>query len=98
VTYQVKQFAAPPSLTILTPSDQAVVTTANLEIDGTTDPGADLTIDDLDVTLQPSGTFTYPLTLRPGLNQITIRSVNPIKKQTAKTLTILYEVPGSPTE
>ncbi len=96
IFYQVKQFSAPPNLVVSEPKDQAVLTSEQLAVTGSTDPGSTVTIDELQANVTPQGDFRYELTLRPGLNQITIRSVNRIKKVTEKTVTILYELPVSP--
>ncbi len=90
VGYQIKQFAAPPTLIITKPEPQTAVTTEQIQIEGRTDPGTSLFIDNLQASLKDDGSFSYPLVVRPGLNQIAIRAVNRIKKESNKTLTILY--------
>lgn len=96
VTYQVRQFSAPPVLQVLEPNDHTVVKNEQLTVRGSTQSGSTVTIDELQANVAIDGAFSQQLTLRPGLNQITIRSVNRIKKVTEKTVTILYELPVSP--
>lgn len=94
VTYQVRQFAAPPELEITTPQNEAVVTAEQVTIEGRTEPGGLILVDTLQANVNPDGTFTYALTLRPGLNQITIQAENRIKKQTTRVLSLLYQPPA----
>lgn len=93
VTYQVKQFAAPPVLQVTKPTAESIVTSEMLMIEGVTEPGALVTIDSLQATVGSDGHFSYPLTLRPGLNQIVVQAENRIKKKTTTTLAILYQAP-----
>jgi transcriptional regulator with XRE-family HTH domain len=93
IAYQVKQFSAPPHLDITQPMDEAVVTTDTLEIRGKTDISASVFVDNLQATIGSDGQFTAVINLRPGLNQLTIRSENRIRKQTIKTVSILYQPP-----
>ena len=95
ISYQVKQFAAPPELTITKPAAQSSVTVESITIEGKTDPGATVSIDSLNATVTPTGTFSYPLTLRPGLNQITVHAENRIKKEAVRSISVLYQPASS---
>ncbi len=91
VGYQIKRFAQPPTLTITKPAEESVATTDTVTLEGSTEPGSSLLVDNLQVSIKPDGTFSYPLVLRPGLNKISVQSVNTIKKATNKTLSVLYQ-------
>lgn len=91
VGYQVRRFAAPPTLEVTKPANESVVTEESATIEGATDAGASVFIDNLQVSVDSSGHFAYPIVLRPGLNKLSIRAVNTIKKETTKTLSILYQ-------
>ncbi len=93
MAYQIKQFAAPPLLTISKPKSESVVTTDTITLVGQTDPGDLLYIDNLQVTPKGDGSFSYPLVLRPGLNKISVKSANSIKKESVVTLSVLYQAP-----
>jgi cytoskeletal protein RodZ len=97
VTYQVRQFAAPPVLEVTKPTTDSVVTLETFAIEGRTEPGATVYVDSLQASTGSDGAFSYLLTLRPGLNQITIRAENRIKKQTTKIVSVLYQPGASPT-
>lgn len=92
VTYQVKQFASPPLLEITQPGYESVTKTEQIVIEGKTDPGSLLFIDSLQANVGTDGGFRYDLTVRPGLNKIAVRSENRLKKESSKTLSVLYEV------
>lgn len=91
VTYQVRQFAAPPNLVITKPNNESVVAQETFTIEGKTEPGVVLYIDNLQASVNSSGDFSYPLTLRPGLNQVTVKAENRIKKQVTRVISILYQ-------
>lgn len=91
VTYQVQQFAAPPELVITSPSRESVVTTEEVVVTGQSEPGATVWVDNLSTSVASDGKFSYPVTLRPGLNQITVRAENRIKKQASTTVSVLYK-------
>ncbi|HEY1074846.1 MAG TPA: helix-turn-helix domain-containing protein [Patescibacteria group bacterium] len=95
VTYQVRQFASPPSLEITSPNNDQVVESETVRIEGKTEPGALVMIDDIQASVGSDGVFSYVLILRPGLNQITVVSENRIKKQTSRIVSILYRAPVS---
>ncbi len=94
VTYQVRRFASPPALVITSPAREMIVTTETFTIEGQTDPGSIVTIDNLQATVGTNGAFAYPVTLRPGVNQITVRSENRIEKQATVVISILYQPPA----
>ncbi len=95
VIYQVRQFAAPPLLVVTHPSGDSVVTEETFLLEGKTDPGVLVTVDGLAATVKADGGFQYQLTLRPGLNQVTLRAENRIKKQTNKVVSLLYQAPAT---
>lgn len=98
VTYQVRLFAAPPLLEITNPHHEgSVVTTDTVTVEGRTEPGAFIYIDNLQTSAGSTGAFSYPLALRPGLNQITVRAENRIRKQSVRVVSVLYQ-PGTTPE
>jgi hypothetical protein len=97
IAYQVKQFSAPPYLEITQPVGEVVTATETMNIEGKTDVSASVFVDNLQATINSDGRFSATVTLRPGLNQLTIRAENRIRKQTTRTVSILYQpLPPSP--
>jgi hypothetical protein len=69
----------PPSLIIDSPSDGASFNGSEqrqVTIQGTTDSGASVTINDRIVSVEESGKYQYTLTLNGGENKFTIKSVD----------------------
>ncbi len=95
VVYQVRRFAAPPSLVIVSPPAQSVVDQDTITVTGKTDPGALVTVADFQATVGEDGTFANPVSLRPGLNRVSVRAENGIKKSSTQTVSVLY-APTSP--
>lgn len=94
VANQVRLFAAPPRLDIASPKNEAVAQSDELTVSGRTDPGATMSVDNVAADVDANGQWQATVALRPGLNQITIRSVNRLKKRTEKKLTILFSTPS----
>jgi uncharacterized Zn-binding protein involved in type VI secretion len=65
----------PPSLVITDPKDGAIVSNAELTVEGTTEAGAIVTIDAKTVT-NTNGGFAGKVTLKEGLNNITVSAVD----------------------
>lgn len=64
----------PPELRVDLP--QGVVTTRELVLRGTAEPGSELYVDNESVPLGAGGEFRYALTLKPGINMIVIEAVD----------------------
>ena len=70
--YQYKKLTGPPTLRIDYPSDRVQVTEPNLEISGSTDPEATLSVNGQLVILESGGMFIFRVPLQPGENVITL--------------------------
>lgn len=71
---QIYKFQSPPKLTITNPVDDSVTTQELLTVEGTTQPGAIVEINTTLVTIDDKGTFRYDVTLKEGINIISIKS------------------------
>jgi cytoskeletal protein RodZ len=71
---QIYKFQSPPKLTIINPVDDSVTTQESLTVEGTTQPGAIVEINTTLVTIDDKGTFRYNVTLKEGINIISIKS------------------------
>lgn len=81
---QFLNFTMAPPLTIDTPKDNLVVTTEIIEVKGETDPDAVLTIN-AEPVQTTAGKFDVKIPLSPGLNVVTLKSVNRFQKETIVT-------------
>lgn len=83
----------PPDLAIDSPSDGSKFFGSGqrqVTIQGTTDSGANVTINDRIVSVDDSGKFQYTLTLNSGDNTFTTKSVDPAGNLTEKNITLNF--------
>jgi Glucodextranase, domain B len=67
----------PPSLTISAPPEMFVSPAPSVAVKGRTEREARVKINGLKVAVGPDGSFDYPLTLKEGVNLVTIEAVDP---------------------
>lgn len=91
-----KSFAAEPLLVVLTPENGAVVDASEIVVSGKTDKGAELTINGQGVYVGDDGSFSDKLVLQPGVNAITLRTMNRFQKE--KTALLSVEARYTPVE
>ncbi len=89
IWFQVKSFAAAPPLELNNPNEQIVVSNNMIEVTGTTDPGANLFINDQAVSVDEVGKFKQTVNLNKGINTIEIKAQNKANKETAKNIQAL---------
>jgi len=91
IFYSIKNFTNPPNLEISSPSTETVIRQSEVEVIGKTDEGCSLQINGQTIFLDENGNFKEKASLQPGINNIEIRSVNRIHKETVKVIKILAE-------
>lgn len=67
----------PPELTIVYPPEMFISPAPTVELKGKTDREARLKINGQRVAVGPDGAFTFPLTLKEGVNLVTLEAVGP---------------------
>jgi hypothetical protein len=77
-----------PPLNLDRPSDATLTNISTIEVAGATEPGALLTINNVTVTLQNTGAFTYQYQLAEGNNVITVRSEDKGHNRVEKTVNV----------
>ncbi len=83
----------PPSLTVDSPPDGSKFFGSGqrqVTIQGTTDSGAAITINDRIVSVDDSGKYQYSTTLSGGDNKLTVKSVDQAGNSTEKDITISF--------
>ncbi|OGY19165.1 MAG: hypothetical protein A3F04_01420 [Candidatus Chisholmbacteria bacterium RIFCSPHIGHO2_12_FULL_49_9] len=73
--YQYKLLAGAPELEVIKPEEQARVS-ADITVEGKTDPQATLTINNQEVLVNPDGSFSQSLILPQGTRTITIKATS----------------------
>lgn len=76
IGWQVKILTAAPALSLTNPTNNITVDTDSIAIEGTTDPGATLIINDVEVGVSQSGEFKEKVSLQNGVNTIKVRAQN----------------------
>lgn len=91
IWYQVKSFASAPPLEIAGSTDEMVVKFQSITVEGQTDSGAILSINNQLVSVDPNGHFRQEIKLLNGVNDIEIAAKNKANKITKKILKVLAE-------
>ena len=83
-----KSFASEPTLIILSPDNGTIIESDEGLIVGRTDRGALVTLNGQQVFVDNDGSFREKLVLQPGINAISIRTINRFQKEK----TVLFSV------
>jgi hypothetical protein len=86
----------PPTLTVTTPNG-TVFQTQRVEITGTTDPAATLTLNGNPVTVNPDGTWIMSGDLAPGPSTLDFVAVNRYGTAASASVSVTIELPLAPT-
>lgn len=89
IWFQVKSFAAAPSLELINQSSEIVVSLEKINIEGKTDPSASISINSEIVGVESDGHFKQEIKLAEGLNTIEIIARNKANKESKKTVQVL---------
>lgn len=92
IGWQVSLLAAPPKIEITSPEDNLKVSESSIIIEGKTDPGAEVFINNIAIGVEPEGEFKEKIGLQEGVNLIKIVAKNRLNKETAVTRTIVADL------
>ncbi len=92
IGWQVSILTAPPRLTINSPSNNTSVKSDSIAIEGVTDPGATLFINDVEVGVNQDGDFKEKISLQNGVNQVKVRAQNKLGRFNEISRIIVAEV------
>ncbi|MBI2195723.1 MAG: helix-turn-helix domain-containing protein [Candidatus Levybacteria bacterium] len=82
IFFQYRSAFLGPTLDISSPKDNAIVSTASVNVTGKTTPDSTVYVNDEAVTVGNNGSFKKDISLFPGDNKITIRSLNRFGRET----------------
>ncbi len=91
ILYQYKTYTGAPPLVIDQPTDLFRTRENTIEISGSTDPEAVLSVDNKTVALDKGGTYRFRIPLNSGENKVTIVAASKFGKTKSTTLTIFYD-------
>lgn len=86
----------PPSLTLVSPSADGATSSPVVTVAGVTQPGTQVTVNGEVVEVMSSGRFTAPVTLRPGLNTLTVTARQSLSRATTLVRRLLFNPSVSP--
>ncbi|WP_299655353.1 FecR domain-containing protein [uncultured Tateyamaria sp.] len=89
-SFTLREDTNPPFLTLLSPSDGAIVGQSGVEVFGASEPNADVTLNDDPVPLGTDGSFVLEAGLRPGTNVLTLRAVDPAGNESVTEQSVIY--------
>jgi cytoskeletal protein RodZ len=91
LAFQIYGFAAAPELSISYPTNNSVVVKENIEILGNTSQQASVFINNQRVHVSSDGSFSANYKVMPGINVISIKSINRANKEKMVTYTLEYK-------
>lgn len=92
-TWQVVRLLTPPSLTVVQPAQDIVLDQQLVVVKGSTQPGAQVTINGEAVDVNQQGEFEEEVALRPGLNRLEIVAQTKYSSQSVVVRQIVVEKP-----
>lgn len=78
--FEYRFLVGPPSLSVVAPPDQAFFENNTVLVLGKTEPEAKVTLNDQEVTVDPSGSFRQEMRLSEGMNKIVIIATTKFNK------------------
>lgn len=82
IGWQLTILTAPPVLSVTNPGDNVNIEGSSVSVEGKTDPGATLYINDVEVGIDQGGIFKEKISLQSGVNIIKVRAENKMGKYT----------------
>jgi len=89
IGWQVSILTAPPKLVVTNPSNNVNIVGDSVNVEGTTDTGATLYINDVEVGIDQGGTFKERISLQDGVNNIRIKAQNKMGRNSEITRTVV---------
>lgn len=86
-------FVSEPKLILIGPSDGSTVQSSELLVSGETDRRASVRINDAEAAVGEDGRFEERITLMPGLNIISVSSVNRFGKERTRVVSVNADIP-----
>lgn len=85
------QIGKTPSLSVTSPSNQLIVESSRVVVEGKTEPDATVTINGVSVIVRDDGRFYEQIAVEPGVNKIVIISTSRFGKSTTVTKEVGFQ-------
>lgn len=89
IGWQVSILAAAPKLELTGPGENTETKESSIVVEGLTDAGSNVYINDIPIGVDPEGTFAEEVSLHDGVNLIKISAENKLDKKTEVTRTVV---------
>lgn len=96
IIWQIIILTAPPRLSLNTPNDNIKVADDAIIVEGKTDAGSNVFVNDVPIGVSPDGYFKESISLQDGVNLVKISAKNRMDKETEITRTIVADLPDIP--
>lgn len=90
--YQYVGFVQPPSLEVISPTDNEIVSVNTLNVSGTTDSEATLRVNNQPVLVDENGEFSTEVEIFEGTEEIVVKAVSRSGKESIINRTIIVEL------
>ena len=97
IAWQVVILTAPPQLSVTSPKDNVNIEGSSVTVEGKTDTGATLYINDVEVGIDQNGSFKEKISLQNGVNIIKVRAQNKMGKYNEIKDTVVAKYTGDST-
>ena len=91
VGFEISKIFSPPELIISSPTDYVTVTENIIEVTGSTEQSATLSINGKEIFINDDGSFSEIVTLKEGLNNISISATKEKSRDTVIIRRVLYK-------
>lgn len=92
IGFQIYKFQKPPSLEITSPVPDSIIQTEKISVEGQTDSESIIEVNGTAVETNEQGEFTYEVTLKEGLNTITIKARKNNALEKIETINVTYTI------
>ncbi len=92
IGWQVNILTAAPKIELFSPIDNTETKESSIVIEGKTNAGSDVFINDIPIGVDPEGSFSEEVSLQDGINLIKISSKNKLDKKTEITRTVIADL------
>ena len=89
--YSLKNIFSPPELSILNPNDNITIEDNFINIQGRTEPGAEVIINGEPILIESDGSFSKELSLKYGLNTVSITAQKKYSRKNEQIKTIMVK-------
>ncbi|KUK67292.1 MAG: Uncharacterized protein XD87_0220 [candidate division WS6 bacterium 36_33] len=92
IGFQIYKFQRPPSLEITSPVPDSIIQTEKVLVEGKTDSESIIEVNGTAIETNKQGEFTYEVTLKEGLNTITIKARKNNALEKIETINVTYTI------